>query len=310
MNRAITGFSLVLWLGLAWADAPVPLVDAGWIAANSCRDGIVVLDIRSKKIDGESRPDYEKRHIPCAVHTDYVKGGWRTKSRNVPGMLPCVKKLEKLIGGLGVDNDTHVVIAPLGKDSKSVASATRVYWTFKLLGHDKVSILNGGTLGYAKDKSRPLATGAVTHEAKRFRARLRPEMQVARGEVAEAAAQGTTLVDYRRADEHVGITRNAKTKRPGTLRGAHNLPIEWLTTDNSGTVRSLESLRRLMALAEIDPDAPQIAFCNTGHNASLGWFVTSELLGNPQVRVYDGSMAEWSRLSDLPIERKVLVSSN
>lgn len=63
-----------------------------------------------------------------------------------------------------------------------------------------------------------------------------------------------------------------------------------------------------MGLAQVDPQGPQIAFCNTGHLASLGWFVSSEPLGNPEVRLYDGSMADWSRAPDLPIERKVAIS--
>ncbi len=117
-----------------------------------------------------------------------------------------------------------------------------------------------------------------------------PIMLVSDAEVAEDAARGVALGDYRRADEFLGVNRNDKTEQPGTLQGARNLPMEWLTVDNGGDLRSPGSLRRLMVVAGIDPNAPQIAFCNTGHNSSLGWFVGSELLGNPQVRLYDGSM--------------------
>jgi thiosulfate/3-mercaptopyruvate sulfurtransferase len=305
MKPIYTEFLLALWLGSTWAQTPGPLVDAAWIAENSCLEDVRVLDIRSKKIDGESRSEYALGHIPCAVHTDYVKSGWRAKKGAVPGMLPPIDELERLIGALGIDGTTHVVVAPLGEDAKSMAAATRVYWTFKLLGHDRVSILNGGSRGYAADKSRPLETGTTTPEPKGFVARFRPEMLPDHEQVATAAADGVVLVDYRRADEYLGITRNGKTQKPGTLAGAHNLPIEWLTLDNGGTLRSPESLRRLTVLAEIDPEAPQIAFCNTGHNSALGWFVSSELLGNAQSRLYDGSMAEWSRLEELPVERKV-----
>lgn len=162
MKAIYTGIFLVLWLGSTWAQTPGPLVDAAWIAENSCLEDVRVLDIRSKKIDGESQSEYAIGHIPCAVHTDYIKGGWRTKEGAVPGMRPPVDELERLIGALGIDRDTLVVVAPLGENAKSMAAATRVYWTFKLLGHDRVSILNGGTRGYAADKSRPLDTGTAT----------------------------------------------------------------------------------------------------------------------------------------------------
>lgn len=308
MKRLLTGVLLAVSLHPAWAEAPDPLVDAAWVVENGCRDDVVVLDIRSKKIDGESREAYERGHIPCAVHSDYVKGGWRTKVDGVPGMVPGVEQLESLIGGLGIGNGTQVVIAHLGADAKSVSSATRVYWTLKFLGHDRVSILDGGTLGYGKEGLRALVSGAVTRDPRSFTARLRPELLAGRDEVTLAAAGGATLVDYRRADEYLGITRNGKTKRPGTLPGARNLPLEWLTLDNGGRFRSAGSLRQLMTVAGVDPGAEQIAFCNTAHNASLGWFVASELLGNPRVRLYDGSMAEWSRNEDLPVERQVMAS--
>ncbi|MFZ0788146.1 MAG: sulfurtransferase [Chromatiaceae bacterium] len=284
------------------------MVDAEWVAENSCRDDVRVLDIRSEKIDGESQTEYAQGHIPCAVHSDYVKAGWRTKADGVPGMLPTIDQLERLIGGLGIDQTTQVVIAPLAQDAKSVAAAARVYWTFKVLGHDRVAILDGGTRGYPTKGSRALTVGAVTAQPREFDARLQSSMLVSRDEIPAAAERGVALVDYRRADEHLGITRNAKTLQPGTLRGARNLPLEWLTVDNGGTMRSPQALRQLMAVAEIDSESPQIAFCNTGHNSSLGWFVASELLGNRQVRLYDGSMAEWTRVADLPIDRKVAIS--
>lgn len=308
MKQAITGSLLALWLLPVWGMGPGPLVDPDWVAENGCREDVRVLDIRSGKIDGESRQEYVQGHVPCAVHSDYVKAGWRAKADGVPGMLPAVDRLERLIGGLGIDQTTRVVIAPLGQDAKSVAAAARVYWTFKVLGHDRVSILDGGTRGYPKKGSRALETGDVAAAGRAFAARLRSSMLVSRDEVREAAERGVTLVDYRRADEYLGITRNGRTLQPGTLGGARNLPLEWLTVDNGGSLHSPAALRQLMGLAEIDPEAPQIAFCNTGHNSSLGWFVASELLGNDQVRLYDGSMAEWTRVADLPIDRKVAIA--
>ena len=189
-----------------------------------------------------------------------------------------------------------------------MASAARQYWTFKVLGHDRVSILNGGTRGYTADESRAMATGAVNPVAKTFSARPREGMLATSADVAKAGPNGALLVDYRRGDEYLGINRNPKTQRSGTLQGARNLPMEWLTEDNGGTLRSTAALRQLIGLAGIDASAPQIAFCNTEHNSSLGWFVFSELLGNPGVRLYDGSMAEWSRQQDRPVERQVVIA--
>lgn len=289
-------------------DAAGPLIDAAGLQAIACEPGVVVLDVRSEKIDGQSSADYALGHVPCAIHSDYVKGGWRAKVDGVPGMLPSVQQLEALIGGLGIDNDTRVVIAPLGVDAKSMAGAARVYWTFKVLGHDRVSILDGGTEGYAADPSRPLEQGERTPEPKAFTAQLRPEMLVSEQEFARAAQTEELLVDYRRQDEFSGLNRNAKTARAGTVANARNIPLEWLTRDNSGYLRSRQSLEQVYGLAGVPLDAEQIAFCNTGHNSSLGWFLAHEIVGNQSVRLYDGSMAQWSRNAALPMSRSVAVT--
>jgi thiosulfate/3-mercaptopyruvate sulfurtransferase len=289
-------------------DAAGPLIDAAGLQAIACEPGVVVLDIRSEKIDGQASDDYARGHVPCAIHSDYVKGGWRAKVDGVTGMLPSVPQLAALIGGLGIDNDTHVVIAPLGGAAKSMAGAARVYWTFKVLGHDRVSILDGGTDGYAADPSRPLEQGEQTPEPKAFTAQLRPEMLVSEEEFARAARTGGLLVDYRRQDEFSGLNRNAKTARAGTVTGAHNLPLEWLTQDNGGFLRSRDGLERVHDLAGVPLDRQQIGFCNTGHNSSLGWFIAHEIFGNRSARLYDGSMAQWSRNAALPMARSVAVT--
>lgn len=285
-----------------------PLVDAAALQAIACAPGVVVLDIRSDKIDGQSGKEYAQGHVPCAIHSEYTKGGWRAKVDGVPGMLPSAQRLEVLIGGLGIDNDTRVVVAPLGGGAKSMAAAARVYWTFKVLGHDQVSILDGGTDGYAADASRPLEQSPRTPEPKSFTAHLRPEMLVSEDEFAQALQTDGLLVDYRRQDEFSGLNRNAKTKRAGTVSGARNVPLEWLTRDNGGYLRSRQALEQVYALAQVPANGEQIAFCNTGHNASLGWFAAHEILGDETVRLYDGSMAQWSRDAALPMARSIEVT--
>lgn len=307
LQRFITTGVAVAAIGLsgaAWAAAQ-PLVDVAWIKANSCNDGVRVLDIRNA-LDGGSQTDYLRGHIPCAVHTDYLKDGWRVADKNkTPGQLPPADQLEKLIGGLGIGNDTQVVIVPAGKDALDMGSATRMFWTFKVLGHDNVSILNGGLAAYTKDEKNPLEKGNNKPEAVAFKASLRQEMLVGKEEMKAAMEKGVTLVDNRPNDQYIGINRHPKAKRNGTIPGARNLPENWMTENNGGTFRDAETLKKLFAVAEVPTEGEVITFCNTGHWASLGWFAEHELLGNQQAKLYDGSMVEWSADESLPIEQKV-----
>lgn len=294
--------SLVLSTQVFAAD---PLVDVNWIKQHSCDEGVRVLDIRNP-LDGASRTDYLKGHIPCAVYTDYLEGGWRTEVKKVPGQLPPTANIAKLIGDLGIDNDTHVVIYHHGKSAVDLGSATRVYWTLKALGHDEVSILNGGFLAYAADEKNKIEKGNNKPEPKTFNVNLRKEMIVTAENVKAALGDGTTqLVDMRPRHQFIGINRHPKSKRNGTIPGSMNLPESWMTTNGGGSLRAKDELAKLYDLAKVDPQGQQINFCNTGHWASLGWFVASEVMGNEEARMYDGSMVEWTADPELPMVSEV-----
>lgn len=282
-----------------------PLVDADWLATHSCDEGVVVVDIRP---DGEV---VKESHVPCAVHAPYPEAGWRVERDDIPGQLPPTEELAKLIGGLGIDNDSHVVIYSPGFSSSDTAAGTRVYWTFKVIGHDNVSLLDGGFAHYQSDmaggKRRPLTTHSETRRptAKRFEAALQADLLATRAEVKSAIDQGVSLVDHRPADMYLGINRHPAAPRSGTLPTAGNVPERWLTENAGGQFRSKEVLSRLFETANVPTSGPQINFCNTGHWASIGWFVSHELLGNKEAKLYDGSMVEWSRYDELPIEQKI-----
>jgi thiosulfate/3-mercaptopyruvate sulfurtransferase len=300
----------VLIASLASAHASQPLVDVAWVKANLGKPGILFLDVRSGA--GISKEIYLKGHIPGAVFTDYAKGGWREKTaEGVEGQLPRVDKLEKVIGAHGIDNDTHVVLIPEGRFAQDMGAATRLYWTLKVLGHDKVSILDGGFMAWVgevdKDKRpvNPLEASDVIPGPKTFKAKLRPEMLVNRQQVKAALEDKVPIVDNRPYDFHVGLTKSPAAKTAGTIPGSLHLPEGWFTQNGGGKFRSKAQLARLYQTARVPETGKQIMFCNTGHWASLGWFVSSEILGNKDVLMFSGSMSEWTQDASLPVHQIV-----
>lgn len=300
LNWIVPLLAAVAFLGIAAAAEAQPLVDAEWAAANVGKSDVVFLDVRN------TPEDYAKAHVPGAVYSSYDKGGWRVKDANgVEGMLPPPEQIEKLIGGLGIGNASHVVVVAAGLSAADMSTATRVYWTFKVSGHDRVSILNGGMKAYQNGR-RPLQEVSVQRPATTFKATMRPGLIMAKDGVAEAARRGVTLVDIRSSDQYLGVNKSPTVKRYGTLPEAKNLPESWLTVDNGGIFRGKEALAKLAAAAGVPLEGPTVAFCNTGQLGSLGWFALSEILGNEGVVLYDGSMVEWAMDPSLPVERKLL----
>ncbi len=292
-------------------EAAPPLVDVAWLHANAQRDDLVVLDIRNQ-LDGGSEQVYRAGHIPGAVYSDYLKAGWRTERDGVPAQLPRLETLEALIGELGISNDSQVVIVSAGTDALDAGSAARVYWTFKVVGHDKVSILDGGYRAYTADPANPVESGWVDPLPDIFSAELRPELLADRADVEAARADGGLLVDARPAEYYLGQKRHTWAKRAGTIPGAVSVPDSSFV-DTEGHFVKAEGIADLLQRAGLSlgsegAGAGSIMFCNTGHWAALGWFAQSEILGQKNARVYDGSMVDWSAQAALPVQQGALVT--
>ena len=275
-----------------------PLVDAAWLKANLGNDSLVVLVVRD--VTKEGNP-YEKGHVPGAVSAPYSTAGWRAEVNGVPGMLPPVEQIGKTIGDLGVGNDSHVVIVPQGTDSSEFGAATRVYWTFKVLGHDAVSILDGGERAW-EAAGGELSTAPVQPKAASFTAELRQALLATTADVEKARADGVKLIDGRPAAQFRGEAKSPVVRAAGTIPGAVNLENSKLYDPDKASFASRETVANLSRQVGVKDGEDNIAFCNTGHWASVVWFGLSEIEGNKNTRMYDGSMAEWAADPARPVQ--------
>jgi len=275
-----------------------PLVDTGWLSKTLGNESLVVVDIRapSKKIDF-----YAKNHIPGAVNAPYGKFGWRSKENGIVGQLPKVETITARIASLGIENDDHVVIVPFGKNSSDFGSATRVYWTFKVLGHDNVSILDGGMEAWVATKGEQSSV-AVTPKASSFTSTLRPELIADAAEVAAAKSNGVALVDARPEAQYSGKKKSPVARVAGTIPGAVSISQARFYDDKKMSFVNRDTIAALSTAAGVAHHAEEITFCNTGHWASVAWFGLSEVLGNKNTKMYDGSMADWTSDKSRPVQ--------
>jgi thiosulfate/3-mercaptopyruvate sulfurtransferase len=280
------------------APAAQPLVSVEWLKAHLADKDVVVLDIRSA-IDGGGAKAYAEGHVPGSVHSDYDKAGWRVTRNNVPFMLPTTAELEKLIGDIGIDEDKHVVVVPAGVSFTDFGSAARTYWTLKVVGLKNVSILDGGVAAW-RAAGLPLDSGDNKPSATIFTANVDKSL-LAQGSEVEAIESkgGATLIDARPASFFFGKEKAPNASAYGHIPGALNLDSASYYESASNRLKPKVELAALSAQI---PAGPAVSYCNTGHWAATDWFVLHELLGRADVRLYDGSMVEWTADAHRPVE--------
>ena len=300
MSMALIPFALLI-AAMSAAVASTPLVDSVWLAKHLDDDKLVLIDLRNK-IDGGSYDNYLEGHIPSAIHSDYLKDGWRVGRDDLVGLLPEAAQFEALARRLGVSDDSHVVLVPAGVGATDFGSSARAYWTFKVFGHDNVSILDGGFAGWKAAYPDQIDSGApVAPAAGNFTAAFRPQGYVTTEQVRQIveAGEGATLLDGRTQEQFLGDAKHPKAATGGRIPGA-----ELLFQENAYDLAAnrLKSVGELEAIyGDLDPQLPIVSYCNTGHWAATNWFVLSEVLGRDDVKLYDGSMVEWTADGDNPL---------
>lgn len=286
MHRLL--FALAL-LAASAANAQ-PLVQPDWLKAHLSDTDVVVLDIRPAEQAGGTR-------IPGSIAADYEKAGWRVKTADGSGgALPPIERIATLIGGFGVGDATHAVI--VGDDFGATA---RVYWTFKVLGHQNVSILDGGWKRWSTSGYPTTTQPATTRDAAIFTPHYDPSIRAELPEVERTlATRNRTLIDARPPAQWQGTAKSPAVASFGRLPNA-----VWIDQSDAlipdGT--ALKPLAELKALFEKVGNDPVTTYCNTGHLAATDWFVLSEILHHPDVRLYDASLSQWTHDPSRPIVR-------
>ncbi len=251
-------------------------------------DDLLVVDLRT--------PDsYAEGHVPGAVQLDYAR--IIRMSPPAMGLLPDAEQLSRVLSSLGLSPRSRVV----AYDDEGGGRASRLLWTLDAVGHEHISLLNGGFHAWVGD-GHPVEQRLNTPTPSQYTATVAPERAVADKDyiLSRLGSTDLALLDTRTPAEYQGV--DVRAARGGHIPGAVNM--NW--TDAMDPQRSLRlrpdaTLRAMLEQRGVTPDKEVVVYCQTHHRSAHTYMVLKHL-GYQRLRGYPGAWSEWGNDPGLPLE--------
>lgn len=289
----------MIWhIPLLKAPTMTALMSVSELAACLSAPDVAVLDasFTMPGVQPDALALYGQRHIPGAGFFDI--DGIADQSSDLPHMLPAPRDFAAAVGAMGISNESTVVLY----DTPGLMSAGRAWWSFRIMGHRDVRVLNGGLKAWLQE-GHPVtdalpSRAPTTYTARRDAALLRTKAQV----LANLTMRTEQVIDARSSDRFYA---RAPEPRP-VLRGGHipgslNVSFDQLTGAASGKIRPVAELQAIFEKAGLTEDRPIITTCGSGVTAGALFFAL-HLIGRDDVALYDGSWTEWGMPGETPVE--------
>jgi len=268
-----------------------PLVSTMWLAEHLKDSNLRIVDA-TYTVPGmgrEAQAEFaQKRAIPGAV--TFGIDDISDKSNPLPHMLPTPEFFAEKVGALGLGSDDRIVVY----DNTSMIGAPRVWWMFRVFGHDNVAILDGGLAKWVKE-NRPLANKHTTPTAQRFKSQFKSHLvRDKKSIINNLKNKAEQILDARAAGRFNGTLPELRPGMPsGHIPGSLNLPFGEIMDTDTGTFLSPEKIKERFVKAGVALDKPIATSCGSGVTACV-LAVGLHLLGYSDVPVYDGSWSEWA----------------
>jgi len=285
MNKFLS-LIFLLFIHQTLSAAPI-YVEHEWLAKKLGDKDIVVVDMTTDEVQ------YLRFHIPGAVRLSYKDIVTKRKDK-VSVRVPDAN-LYKVLGSLGISRDKYIIIY----DDMGGLDAGRLFWELERIGHPEMSVLRGGLVKWVLE-----GHGVDNNPVKSFATQYKPDETGRDNEATLDTIRNhasSTILDVRSIEEYAGHPRYP---RSGHIPEAKWWPWESNVDFEHGFVpRSDEVLQgELTKLGVKDKTKPLILYCRSGHRAAQS-YLTLRSLGYTDVKLYDGSMAEYASKRELPLQK-------
>lgn len=271
------------WVAEHMSAPDIRIVDATWFLPSDGRNG---------------REEYDACHLPGAVFFDIDEIA--DLDSDIPHMLPSPEKFSSRVRKLGLGDGVRIVVYC----NDGFMAAHRVWWTFRVFGHDDVAVMDGGLQKWIAE-GRPTEDLPPVPRERHFTPRVDNTLVRSRRQIEQnVSSRREQVVDARSPGRFTGSEEEPRPGlRSGHIPGSVNVPVmKVLDTENHNTLKSAEDIRAVFSEAGVNPSRPIATTCGSGVTASTLAFAL-HLVGAPDVAVYDGSWSEWGSVPDTPVEK-------
>jgi len=282
--------AVLLLPAISQARDIAPIVSTDWLQANLKNPKLIILDVRRVE-------DYREGHIPGAVNAFY--GAWSHMKDGLFGSLPEKDDIDDTIGYMGIGFDNWIVVMGCMDTPRLSYQSARVACTLQYAGIENVALLDGGINKWIAEK-KPLSKKIERRKAKHFQGKYTGEVFADKSYVKERLGK-LILLDVREREFFSGEKKMDCVPLRGHIPGAFNMPTS-CAFNNDKTFKTKEELTTIVeAAAGKDRSADIVTYCDMGQCCPIWSYLMKQVLGYPNVKLYVGSMQEWTQTPDAPV---------
>ena len=286
--KKFIGFCLLnFYFFTGFAQQPV-LVSPQWLNDNLKDPDLVIL-----YTGFVIKADYDKEHIEGSR---FLWPDWLAFDKPEGSMYaPDAKTATRVLQDLGINKNSKIVICHRGSD---VTIAARMFMTLEHFGlKGQVSFLNGGIEAWKKSGY------AVTNKTTAFKkgnyvATVTGTLVDKEYVLNALNTKSVEVVDARAKRWYDGDPTG--NPRDGHITGAKNIPYPDMV-DSTNSIKPVPILEKNFTAVVPDKNKDVGVDCFIGQTACVEYLVGRRL--GYTMKVYDGSMQEWSRIPELPMEK-------